>query len=153
MRTLRGWGKRLRAWVADERRDRDLGEELESVVQMHMDEHLRAGMNRAEARRQALIEMGGLEQVRQAARDGRGFPWLEGLARDLRYATRTLLRTPGFSLVAIVVMAIGIGASVALFTVVRSVLLRPLPFPQADRLVALYSQGDSSKTDPENGYV
>src|SRR4051794_3106685 len=104
MRTLRGWGKRLRAWVADESRDGDLGEELASVVQMHTDEYLRAGMNWEEARRRALIEVGGVEQVRQAARDGRGFPWLEGLARDLTYATRTLLRTPGFSLVAIVVM-------------------------------------------------
>jgi predicted permease len=145
MRTLRGWGKRLRAWVADESRDSDLRDELESVVQMHTDEYLRAGMNREEARHRALIEVGGVEQVRQAARDGRSFPWLEGLARDLRYATRTLLRTPGFSLVAIVVMAIGIGASVALFTVVRSVLLRPLPFPHSEHLIAIYSQNDRSK--------
>src|SRR3569833_68230 len=152
MRTLRGWGKRLRAWVADESRDGELRDELESVVQMHTDEYLRAGMNREEARRRALIEMGGVEQVRQAARDGRGFPWLEGLTRDLRYATRTLLRTPGFSLVAIVVMAIGIGASVALFTVVRSVLLRPLPFPHSERLIAIYSQSDRSKPDALGDY-
>src|ERR1700760_2539902 len=144
MRTWRGWGERLRAWIADGNGDRALGSELESLVQMHMDEYLGAGMNREEAPRRALIEVGGVEQVRQAARDGRGFPWIEGLARDLRYAIRTLLRTPGFSLVAIVVMAIGIGSSVALFTVVRSVLLRPLPFPHADRLVALYSQDDRS---------
>ena len=153
MRPLRGWGMRLRAWVADRNRDRDLREELESVVQMHVEEHRRAGMSREESRRRALIEVGGVEQVRQTVRDGRGFPWLEGLARDLRYALRTLLRTPGFSFVAIVVMAVGIGASVALFTVVRSVLLRPLPFPHPDRLVAIYSKGDLSKTDSENGYV
>src|SRR5215469_8842211 len=145
MRTLRGWGKRLRAWIADELRDRDLRDELESVIQMHTDEYLRAGMNREEARRRALIEVGGVEQVRQAARDSRGFPWLEGLARDLKYAIRTLLRTPGFSVMAVAVMAIGIGASVALFTVVRSVLLSPLPFPQPERLVAVYSQRDRSK--------
>jgi predicted permease len=150
MRTLRGSWKRLRAWVADGNRDRDLGEELESVVQMHMDEYLRAGMTREEARRRALIEVGGVEQVRQAVRDGRGFPWLEGWARDANYAMRSLRRTPGFSVVAIAVMAIGIGASVALFTVVRSVLLRPLPFPRPDRLVALYSQDDLSKPDLEN---
>jgi putative ABC transport system permease protein len=152
MRTLRGWGKRLRAWFADENRDRDLGEELESVIQMHTDEYLSAGMTRDEARRRALIEVGGVEQVRQAARDGRGFPWLEGLARDFKYALRTLLRTPGFSLVAIAVMAIGIGASVALFTVVRSVLLRPLPFPHSERLVAIYSQRDRSKPDALGDY-
>ena len=121
MRTWRGWGKRLRAWIADETRDRQLGDELESIVDMHIDEYLRSGMTRDEARRRALIEVGGLEQVRQAVRDDRGFPQLEGWARDAKYAMRTLLRTPGFSLVAITVMAIGIGASVALFTVVRSV--------------------------------
>ena len=150
MRTWRGWWKRLRAWVADGNRDRDLGEELESVIQMHMDDYLRSGMTREEARRRALIEVGGVEQVRQTVRDDRAFPWLEGFARDAKYATRALLRTPGFSVVAIAVMAIGIGASVALFTVVRSVLLRPLPFPHADRLVALYSQDDRSKPDLEN---
>jgi predicted permease len=153
MRPLRGWRKRLRAWFADGNRDRDLGSELESLIQIHMDVYMGSGMNREEARRRALIAVGGVEQVRQAARDGRGFPWLEGLVRDLRYAIRTLLRTPGFSVVAILVMAIGIGASVALFTVVRSVLLRPLPFPHPDRLVALSSRGDLSKTDSENGYV
>lgn len=150
MRTLRGWGKRLRAWIADGSRDHDLKEELDSVVQMQMEEHLRTGMNREESRRRALIEVGGIEQVRQAVRDGRGFPWLEGWARDTKYAMRTLLRAPAFSVVAIAVMAIGIGASVALFTVVRSVLLRPLPFPHSDRLVALYSQDDRSKLDSEN---
>jgi predicted permease len=150
MRTWRGWGKRLRAWIADGTRDHQLGDELESIVEMHIDEYLRSGMTRGEARRRALIEVGGLEQVRQAVRDDRGFPQLEGWARDAKYAMRTLLRTPGFSLVAITVMAIGIGASVALFTVVRSVLLRPLPFPGSDRLVALYSQDDRSKPDLEN---
>jgi len=150
MRTWRGWGKRLQAGISDETRDRQLGDELETIVDMHIDEYLRSGMTRDEARRKALIEVGGLEQVRQAVRDDRGFPQLEGWARDAKYAVRTLLRTPGFSIVAIAVMAIGIGASVALFTVVRSVVLRPLPFPRSDRLVALYSQDDRSKPDLEN---
>ena len=150
MRTWRGRGKRLRAWFADGTRDRQLGDELESIVSMHIDEYLRNGMTREEARRRALIEVGGVEQIRQAVRDDRGFPQLEGWARDAKYAMRTLLRTPGFSAVAIAVMAIGIGASVALFTVVRSVVLRPLPFPRSDRLVALYSQDDRSKPDAEN---
>lgn len=153
MRTWRGWSKRLRACFHDASRDRELTEELESVVRMQTDDYLRNGMNPEEARRRALIEVGGVEQVRQAARDGRGFPWLEGLARDLKYAMHTLVRTPGFSIVAIAIMAIGIGASVALLTVVRSVLLRPLPFPHPDRLIALFSQGDLSKTNSENGYV
>ena len=69
MRTWRGWGKRLRAWIADGTRDHQLGDELESIVEMHIDEYLRSGMTRDEARRRALIEVGGLEQVRQAVRD------------------------------------------------------------------------------------
>jgi predicted permease len=150
MRTWRGWGKRLRAWIADGPRDRELGHELEIIVEMHIDEYLRSGMTRDEARRRALIELGGIDQIRQSVRDTRGFPQLEGWTRDARYAVRTLLRTPGFSVVAIAVMAIGIGASVALFTVVRSVAIRPLPFPRPDRLVALYSQDDRSKPDAEN---
>src|SRR6266568_2441139 len=150
MRTWRGWGKRLQAGISDETRDRQLGDELETIVDMHIDEYLRSGMTRDEARRKALIEVGGLEQVREAVRDDRGFPQLEGWARDAKYAVRTLLRTPGFSIVAIAVMAIGIGASAALFTVVRSVVLRPLPFPHSDRLVALYSPDARSKPDLEN---
>lgn len=138
MRTLRGWGKRMRAWMADGSRDRDLGDELECVVQMHIDEYLRAGMTRDEARRRARIEVGGVEQVRQAVRDDRGFPRLEREAREAQHAMRALLRTPGFSVVAIAVMAIGIGASVTLFTVVRSVLLRPLPFRDPGRLVMIF---------------
>jgi predicted permease len=153
MQSLRGWWKRLRALVVSEDRDHDLSEELESVVQLHMDEHLRSGMTGKEARRRALVEVGGVEQVRQAVRDRRRLPVLDVLARDAKYAVRALLRTPGFSLVAIAVMAIGIGSSVALFTVVRSVLLRPLPFPHPDRLVALSSRGDPTKPDLENGFV
>ena len=142
MGMLRGWWGRLRAWNGDQ--ERDFGEEMESVVQMHMDEYLAAGLTPEEARRRALIELGGIDQVRQAVRNGRGLQWLEGWARDAKSAIRTLWRTPGFSLVAITVMAIGIGASVSLFTVVRSVLLRPLPFPHSDRLIALYSHDSRS---------
>ena len=131
---------RLRATIGSGDDDRDFGDELESILQMHIDDNLRRGMTLEEARRQAHIGLGGVEQVQQVARDRRGLPWLELSARDLRYAVRTLLRTPGFSAVAVLVMALGIGASVSLFTVIHAVLLRPLPFPQADRLVALYSQ-------------
>ena len=149
MRTPRGLWQALRAWVAGGDRNSDLGEELESVVQMHMDNHLGEGMKREEARRQALIELGGIEQVRQAVRDHCGLPSLEGMVRDVKYALRALVRTPGFSIVAVAVMALGIGASVALFTVVRSVVLRPLPFADPDRLVALYSHDNRSR--PESG--
>src|SRR5262249_12764767 len=140
MRQLRRLWMRLRATIGSEHSDRDFRDELESILQMHTDDNLRAGMTPEEARRQALIRLGGVEQVQQVVRDRTGLPWLEVFGRDLRYASRTLWRTPGFSAVAMLVMGIGIGASVSLFTVIHSVLLRPLPFPHADRLVAIYSQ-------------
>jgi predicted permease len=145
MRQLRRLWMRLLAAIGSGHSDGDFPDELESILQMHTEDNLRAGMTPEEARRQAHITLGGVEQVHQIVRDRRGLPWLEVFGRDLRYAARTLLRTSGFSAVAILVMALGIGASVSLFTIIHSVLLRPLPFPQPDRLVALYGQdADSS---------
>lgn len=149
MRKLRALWLRFRALVGGRDSDQDLADELESVAQMHVDDNLRAGMTPEEARRQALIRLGGMEQVRQSVRDQTGLPSLEGFGRDLRHAARVLLRTPSFTTVAMLIMAIGIGASVSLFTVVHSVLLRPLPFPDPDRLVAIYSQDDLSKPDSD----
>lgn len=144
MPKLRRLLMRFHATIGSSHGDQDLGDELESLLQMHTDENLRRGMTPEEARRQARIQLGGVEQLRQVVRDRRGLPWLEVLGRDLRYAARTLLRTPGFTVVAMLVMAIGIGASVSLFTVIHSVVLRPLPFPYPDRLVAVYSQDAGS---------
>ena len=140
MPKLRRLWMRLRATISSGHCDRDFGDELQSILQMHVDDNLRRGMTLEEARRQAHIRLGGVEQVQQVVRDHRGLPWLEVVGRDLRYAARTLLRTPGFAAVAMLVMAIGIGASVSLFAIIHSVLLRPLPFPHPDRLVALYGQ-------------
>jgi len=140
MRKLRSLWMRLRATIGSEHSDRDFADELESILQMHVDDNLRAGMTPEEARRRALIKLGGVDQVQQVVRDRRGLSSLEAFGRDVRYAARTLARAPGFTAVAMIVMAIGIGASVSLFTVIHSVLLRPLPFPHPDRLVAIYSQ-------------
>ncbi|MFC5862072.1 ADOP family duplicated permease [Acidicapsa dinghuensis] len=148
--TLRGAWRRLCTALGAKDRDGDVGDELDSLLQMHIDDLRRTGVTEEEARRRALIELGGMEQVRQVVRDRRGLPSLEGWARDVKYAMRTLMRTPGFSLVAILVMALGIGTSVALFTVVRSVLLRPLPFPRPDRLVTLYSHDERSQPGTGN---
>lgn len=151
MRKLRELFMRLRALVGRRDSDQDdLTDELESVVQMHVEDNLRAGMTPEEARRHALIRLGGVEQVRQAVRDRSRLPLLEGLGRELKYATRSLWRTPGFATVSILIMAIGIGASVSLFTVVDSIVLRPLPFPQPDRLVAIHSLDDLSRPDLDN---
>jgi predicted permease len=150
MRHLRRLWMRLRAAIGSGQSDHDFRDELESILQMHTDNNLHAGMTPEEARRQAHIRLGGVEQVRQAVRDRKGLPSLEAFGRDLKHAARALLRTPGFTTVAVLIMAIGISASVSIFTVVHSILLRPLPFSDSDRLVAIYSQDDRSRPGSTN---
>jgi len=151
MRFLRSFWVRLLGLARVRRTNAEIGAELESHLQMHIDDNLRAGMSPQEARRQALISLGGLEQTRQALRERGTLPWVEALLRDLRYAFRTLLRTPGFAVVSVLIIALGIGASLALFTVVRSVLLRPLPFPHPDQLLALYGRDGKSGNTVASG--
>jgi predicted permease len=122
-------------------RDR-AGEQLHKELEFHLDQQIAentdAGMSPAESRRAALRSFGNPATLRDQARDTWSWHWLDLLLSDMRYGIRTLVRTPGFSVLAIVVMGLGIGANVALFTVVRSVLLKPLPFKDQDRLVRLY---------------
>lgn len=118
--------------------DAELAEEMESYVAEEAAENRQRGMTAEEAQRLARIKLGNAGKVRERLWRQNSIPWLDGAARDLRYAARTLLRTPGFTLIAIGVMALCIGATTSLFTVVRSVLLRPLPFRDPGRLVMLY---------------
>jgi hypothetical protein len=123
------------------RRDR-AGEQLQHELQFHLDqqiaENLAAGISPEEARHAALRTFGNPAALRDQARATWSWQWLEMFLRDLRFGIRALARSPGFSILAILVMGLGIGANVALFTVVRSVLLKPLPFKDQDRLVRLY---------------
>lgn len=144
MRKLRALWTRICGMFSSRRAGDDIDAELESHVQMHIDDNVHAGMSPEQARRQALIRLGGLEQTRQAWRERRGLPSLESLLRDFRYGLRTLRRAPGFFLIAILVTALGIGANVALFTVVRSMLLKPLPYRDSNRLVALYERDEGN---------
>ena len=96
------------------------------------------GMPEAEARRQARLKFGGIDQVREATRDEMRGAWLRDFGRDLRIAFRGLARVPSFSVTAILTIGLGIGAAAAMFTVVDGVLLRPLPYPQSDRIVQLF---------------
>jgi putative ABC transport system permease protein len=138
MKSVRAWIHRSAGMFAGQRAETDLSAELDSHLQLHVDDNLRAGMTPAEARRRALIELGGVESAKEAYRDRRGWPGLEALIRDLRYGARTLFKSPGFALAGIIVLGLGIGVNSAIFTVVNAVVLRPLPFAEADRIVRLW---------------
>jgi len=127
------------------RADAELIEEVESYMAEEIAENIARGMPSAEARRQARIKLGNPQRVREELWQQNTVALFDNLWRDLRYATRTLSRTPGFATIAIVVMALGIGANVALFTVVRSVLINPLPFPAPNQLIALYAKANTGK--------
>jgi predicted permease len=115
-----------------------LDDELRFHLERQIAENMAAGMNADQARHAAMRTFGNPALLRDQARATWSWTWLDSLLHDLRYSARTLLRTPGFALIAILVMALGIGANVALFTVVRSVLLEPLPFRDPDKLVIMY---------------
>src|SRR5207302_7898817 len=116
-------------------------EQLEKELRFHLDQHaselIARGHSPNQARRQARLALGGPEQVKEQCRDARGTRWVEDLLQDIQYAVRTLRRMPGFAAVAVLVLAVGIGATTVMFTVINSVLLRPLSYPEPERLLTL----------------
>ena len=116
--------------------------ELERELRFHEDESaadlVERGVDPDEARRQARLALGGLEQMKEQCRDARGTRWAEDLLQDVRYAARPLRRMPGFAAVAVLVLAVGIGATSVMFTVVNSVLLKPLSYPESERLLTVH---------------
>jgi predicted permease len=141
MRGLRVFFFRLRGvaaslWPVSDRHD-EFAAELESHIAMHVEDGVRAGLSAEEARRQALLKLGGAEQTRQAYRERQTLPWLEHFAQDVRYALRGFRRNPVFAITAILTIALGIGSTTAVFSVVDRILFRALPYAQDDRIVSI----------------
>jgi predicted permease len=137
MRKLRALWIRLCGLLSVEQADSDFDAEIESHVGLATDDGIRSGLSPEEARRQALIRLGRVEQTRQAWRERRTLPWLETLLKDLRFGLRMLAKNPGFTAVAVLTLALGIGVTSAVFTVAEAALLRSWPAKTPERLVKI----------------
>jgi putative ABC transport system permease protein len=148
MRWIRGWFQRVAGLFQKHQRDADLAEELEAHLQMHIEDNLRKGMSAEAARRDALISLGGLEQTKENYRDQRGIPFLETVLADVRFAFRMLAKSFGFTAAATLTLALGIGATTAIFSALNPILFEPLPYPQARQIIMIWgaSVSDGSRS-------
>jgi putative ABC transport system permease protein len=149
MRRLRASLLRVAALFQKRRADSDFAAEMQTHLALHIEDNIRAGMTPEQARREALRKLGGLEQTKELYRERRGLPWLETLLRDLRFSARMLRKNPGFAGVAVLTMALGIGANTAVFSVIDSVLLAPVPYQDAARLVIVW-ESNELRAKPNN---
>ncbi|HYL94124.1 MAG TPA: ABC transporter permease [Alphaproteobacteria bacterium] len=141
MRTIRSWFLRLAGIFNKQQCDQELTAELESHVQLHVDDNLRSGMTAVEARRKALMDLGHMEAAKEAYRDRAGVPALEHLMQDLRFGIRLLRKSPGFTIVAVLTLAVGIGANTAIFSILDPLLLRKLPVRNPEEIVRVEAVG------------
>jgi hypothetical protein len=146
MRRLRAWWYRA-VGLFSARRGREFDAELESHLELHIEDNLRRGMSPEEARRQALVALGGRQPTREAYRDRSGIPAIASIAQDVRFAGRMLRKAPAFTAAAILILAIGVGANAAVFSLINAALLRPaIPGMRHDALVGVYA-GDRTRPD------
>src|SRR5215468_31562 len=136
----------LQALLRRSRVERELDEELRYHIEQQTEQNIRLGMNPEEARYAARKAFGGVEQAKERSRDARGVSWIEDLWQDLRYGARMLVKQPGFTLIAALTLALGIGANTAIFSVLYGVLLKPLPYSDPGPIVRVW------QAVPTSGY-
>ena len=149
MRTLRRFLERLFSWTRTRQDEERLREEIDEHLALQTAENLRAGMSPTEARRQAVLQFGAVESIKESYRDQRALPFLETLVRDTRYALRRLRQAPAFTIATVLTLALGIGATTSIFTLVHAVLVKSLPVANPDQL---YRLGKESRCCYQGGY-
>src|SRR5918995_303505 len=132
--------KRIYALLRHHDLDRGLNAEVRFHVEMETEKNIKLGMSPEDARLKALRSFGPMEKHKEETREARGVSWLETLAADLRYGARALFKHPGYALLAVLTLGLGIGANTAIFSVINGVLLKPLPYANGDRLVLIQQQ-------------
>jgi predicted permease len=141
MRRIRAVALRIFGAFHAHRQSADFASELESHIALHVEDGIRAGLSPDEARRQALVRLGGAEQTKQAYRERVGLPLLGTFVRDIRFGVRMLAKNPGFTWAAVLTLALGIGANTAIFSLIDALFLKPLALPHAERLVRIFARG------------